>query len=823
MVAPAKLFVTGITDEAQDVRPQPSPELLRNNFVSRGPQPKTIDDLLGLNRSEPDRKITNNFLFTRAPGAHKIYNNQNPSLRQTTPQAHRVRAESLYPKGSASQSSVDTNPLNNYIMVQYHVRLTMLSQSHAKKLQNVFPEEQEVYNDNLRNETTDTGDAVLASTAETLTSEDTANFQDPNPSNPNIQAPDMINRINDPGTGRATKPLPKKNYFAIQSMKVDTVYAPSQANPLIATMLRIKMQIIEPHGFKLHENIRSMAKALGYIDINPGRILYRVDVYFRGYNPDTGAWVEKIPLSPNHEVPPTIRYFVAISRIEATITNGGTVYEVDMVPAGHFAYRPEETVLSANSIFTGESVKFGDFLKNFGAQLGIAKSLATNGLVKRTYKFYAHPIIEQADFRAREFGRDQNFLNEGQRGGGSIIVGKDTDVLSILQAALADLPVVNDLFINEVGNRNFSKPRVHWNVRFNTKYGSLPNQKLNDYDDITYEYIIEPFLTFKKGTVGLDTVSDYMSPDSQRNRVAEVLAFNMLIRIYNYIYTAENSEVMDFNIRLKTFYYETLNEANDSAQTGGTASTNSANKTKEARINTNQKPSAQIQIDNILSPAEKSGLLDQLFGAQDTSTINQSGLTDYERMGGGFGVTSDPLLNSSIISETDARVLRKNSYANFLDDHLQNDLLRLEGFKIRGDPVWLLRPYASSDLDALNAINATDNRNVKIYTRTGKVIFLRVFAPGQDDMMSPQLSRASNSPAIIGGFYEVYTVTSAFEDGRFYQELNGAKMNHLNFAEQMFDATTRPIINDAVREQSGAVQNEPQSDDLQTLFRNSAA
>lgn len=821
MVAPSKLFTTNVTDEAQDVRPQPSPELLKKNFVSRGPQPRTVDDLLGLNRTEPNRKVTqpNNFLFTRSPGAQKIYNNQNPSQRLTVPQ-QRVRAESLYPKGPA-QFRVDNNPLNGYIMVQYHVRLTMLSQSHAKKLQNVFPEEQEVNNDNLRNETADVGDAVLASTAETNTSQDTSNFQDPNPNNPNIQAPDVVNRNSDSRTGRSSKPLPPKNYYSIQSMKIDTVYAPSQANPLIATMLRIKMQIVEPHGFKLHEDIRTLAKALGYVDINPGRILYQVDVHFRGYDPDTGQWVPKIPLSPMNEIPPTLRYFVAISRIEANITNAGTVYEVDMVPAGHFAYRPEEIVISANTIFTGESVKFGDFLKNLGVQLGIAKSLSTNGIIKRTFKFHAHPILEQADFRAREFGRDHNFIREGQRGGGTIIVGKDMDILGLLQAALADIPEVNDLFINDVGNEDFSKPRVHWNIRFNTKYGSLPNQKLNDYDDITYEYIIEPFLTYKKGTVGMDTVPQYMAPESQRKRVAEVLAFNMLVRIYNYLYTAENSEVMDFNVRLKTFYYETLNEANDSAQTGGSASTNSANKTKEARLNTNQRVSAQIQIDNILDPAEKSGLIDQLFGQQkDVSSLN--GLTDYDRMGGGFGVSADTILNTALLSETDSRVIRKNSYMNFLDDHLQNDLLRLEGFKIRGDPAWLLRPYANVDLDLLQAIPSSIDNNVKIYTRTGKVIFLRIFAPGQDDLMKPQVSRASDSPAIIGGFYEVYSVTSAFEDGRFYQELNGAKMNHLNFAEQMFDTSNRPIINDSVRGQTGAVQNEPQFDETQTQFLNGA-
>ena len=264
----------------------------------------------------------------------------------------------------------------------------------AARVQGTLPKNVDTNRDYLSNESKSTKNITIASTGDTLTSVDTFNVFDPSPTSPNISAPQPVTDTNElTQTGRSSQQLPAKNYYAIQSMKIDSVYAPSENNPLIRTMTRIKMQIVEPHGFKLHEDIRNLAKALNYDQINPGRVLYQVDVHFRGYDQDSGTWIDRIPLAPSGEIPSKLSYYVAISRIEATVSNIGTVYEVDMVPAGHYAYRPEEVVVQANHIFTGESSTFGEFLTNLGRRLSDAKTKYTRGQVKRNYRFYAPDCI----------------------------------------------------------------------------------------------------------------------------------------------------------------------------------------------------------------------------------------------------------------------------------------------------------------------------------------------------------------------------------------------------------------------------------------------
>ena len=802
-------------EDAIDVRPAPKTTpvdqrvLLNGGFAGRGPLPgqavpsrnvtppakNTAPSVLGI----PGMSGEDQFLSDAVSG---------PTIIQPTqPDPRQPRTINIKPK-SQKRNRIESNPLDGFILTQYHIRLTMLESAEALKVQGLLPGGQEETIDRTTNETRVTGNVTFASTGDVDTSSSTLNYGDPNFSAPQAAIPEPVTNNNDVSrTGRTTKTIPGKNYYNIKTARIETVYAPSENNPLISTMMMIKMQIVEPHGFKLHEDIRNMAKALNYTDINPGRVLYRVDVHFRGFDQDTGEWHNKIPISPNPEVSPVISYYVAISKIEANVTNTGTVYELDMVPAGHYAYRPEEIVLAANNLFSGESATFGQFLDNLETSLKEAKKKNTRGIVKRNFKFYAPGILRQASFRPSQFGRDQGWLHQNMQNGGMISVGKDVDLLTILNAALSDLKVVQDLFINYTGKDDpFLTPRVHWNIRFNTKYNSKPNRDLNDYDEITYEYIIEPFLTFKKGTVTADNVKRYTDTRTQLTRVREILNYNMLVRIYNYLYTAENTEVLDFNVHLKTFYYETLNEPNESAQASGKTSTESANSQNLNRQSIQNEKNGLVNIETTLATnTAQTTVLEQLFG--DVIDIGSGTNNAYDVIGGGFGVTADNYAIGSTLAENDPGVQYKRNYLNYVDDHLRNDLLVLDGFKIRGDPVWLLSPYASASLDTENSETF---RGVKIYYNTGKVIFVKMFAPGQDDLANPQLNRATSRVGIIGGFYEVTTVTSQFDGGVFYQSINGVKMNHLNFVEDNFDNRPPTPYVDPTKPRTGTTQVEPQ-------------
>jgi hypothetical protein len=73
---------------------------------------------------------------------------------------------------------------------------------------------------------------------------------------------------------------------------------------------------------------------------------------------------------------------------------------------------------------------------------------------------------------------------------------------------------------------------------------------------------------------------------------------------------------------------------------------------------------------------------------------------------------------------------------------------------------------------------------VTIVPKGDRCIFLKMFAPVQDDYMNPARTQGSASPLIIGGFYQVLTVTSTFQGGKFTQKLTCSKYEHLNYIEQ---------------------------------------
>lgn len=248
---------------------------------------------------------------------------------------------------TSQNARVGTNVLNDYINVQYNVKLSMIPEREAIDIQRGrLPAVDETVDD-LRQEVRASGTYTIAATGDTATAiRNVRSF--PN----TVDEEEFFNETgslptNEELAGEETvATVPPTNYYNIKSFTINNVYAPSRENPLLSTMTDMKMSIAEPLGFKFHEDIRNVSKSLGYTDINPGRIIYRVDIIFSGYNQDTGQWVERIPFNRiGQKRIDKVSYYVAISSSEAKVTPNGTEYDLSMVPYQHFAFRPEDFVL----------------------------------------------------------------------------------------------------------------------------------------------------------------------------------------------------------------------------------------------------------------------------------------------------------------------------------------------------------------------------------------------------------------------------------------------------------------------------------------------
>lgn len=604
-----------------------------------------------------------------------------------------------------------------------------------------------------------------------------------------------------------------RNYYNIAELLLENTMAPSANNPLISSLLTMKMRIAEPMGFKFVEDIKRLAHDQGYRFVNHTRAVYRVDIWFSGYkmyedsdpNVPVGTWVENIPVyniyDSKKSVTP-ISYYVTMTKVDAELTANGTMYEVDFtVIGGMGGLRPEDNVIDGSTLKTHKGAlttkgTMGQFLDSLEYVLPLLRKDNSDQKILREYKFYAPEWLRAAEIGGSGNDRLNTLVGalEGSNPSAAPVVtsSRGTTILELLKAAFGDAPKVRDYFlVDGDDNKNFLVPRMHLSVRFNVKYydGSgvqvapkvgMVDKELNDYKKITIEYLIEPYISYKGFTSDkFDKVKEAARPENQLQRVKNLIKYGMLTRIYNYIWTGLNTEILDLQLKFKAFYYTPLwKNAESGSPTRGRGGRSVADN-----------PYKDTQ--SLLGDDGVNSILKQLFGTknriQEASAAYDS-INPWSVYNQGSMNTSpdvDPSLSQTSASED----LMK--YLYYENDHFENDLLYLEGMHIKGDPIWLLSTYATARINPLKeekGISKTGSGSVMIRPHSERVIFLRMNVPDQDAYMNGQFfSEGLNKhPHIIGGFYTIYKVESSFIGGKFTQKLTGPKITNLNFVEELF-------------------------------------
>lgn len=828
--AAAQSFLNGplinASPEIRNVLSKQAGTLLANTSASALNQIRQKTNLSNAFSSSPN----NNKIRIRGKEDNRLITSQ-PQREQSSGTALRASADNIPVRGSpsldvepAQNTGISENVLTDYVNLQYHITMSMIPEPKLASIQEEIPiaasERSRPGVDTLRRLIENDGSIVFASTGD---SSHTASISITPEEQFGQEGVDFL-RNNNFGEDILTDKIVDtngKNYYNIKSIKFDTVMSPSKENPYINQMLGIKMILMEPHGFKLHEDIKRLADSIGYKDITPARVIWRIDISFSGYNQDTGEWVDKIELDTRTDRKVTsFTYYQMISKMQAKVDHTGTTYDIDMVPSGHVAYRPEEMSIEAKSVFAGAGGSnetkvgtFGGFLKKLEISMNKAKEQRTQGQIKREYKFYAPTPLLEATFYAEKFANKHGFIGNNPDKGNVISGGRDINVINLIESALNDLEFVWDKFLADQ-DPQFIKPRIHWGVRFNTKFANGANRHIYDFDKIILEYIIEPYATYKKASIQDLTEAGHLTdPVAQLKRLEEMLRLGMINRVYDYIHTSENTEVIDFDVTLKMFYYHSMYiQADNPTNAGhGTAegSGDVTNKRKgEAFTGNRTAIEDSLNVTNRREEINVDSALQRLFGRgldnpRASSFINENS-TPYDRLGGGFNeFPSNDDYGSTGSSSND----RKNKYDIQKNDHLRNDLLRIDNLQVRGDPIWLLSPYgieSGNTLATQDVSKDATNRIGIVQTQASRLIYLRLFAPNQEDYMKVDRNFTTTSPNIIGGFYEVFMVTSTFEGGKFTQTITGAKVNHLNYIENFISVAREDIRNEELKERQSA-------------------
>lgn len=570
------------------------------------------------------------------------------------------------------------------------------------------------------------------------------------------------------------------NFFTIRSVEFTNLMAATVENPILTPMFDIKMTIFEPHGFRFNEHIRTLGRMFGYGSVQPGRYVYRLQLWFSGYDPRTGAWTKKIKLNQiDGKDVDTITQFVSIPNIEATITPAGTEYAVTCVPRESFAYRAADYTLEATTITTGPGRNFGGLLTSLAQQLERQKRERSHDRLKHEYEFICPQYLADAVYTV---GPRSSFLQKRSANPESDLyhtVGESIGILMFIRKALDNLELVQRQMVQGSANKAFLTPTIRYSIRVNAVFLEISDPAVGDYTKIRFQYVIEPHISFYRGVFRIEDRDDLVKLDNQIKRADKMIGLGMLHKVYDFLFSSGNSEVLNFQFKFNRFFGESLDPIYDNLSmraqgTGETPNESSASMAREDAV-------PVIRVDPSDTGESSQARVTRILGSPSQVRTGTDTFSSTDILGGHSEVHPRQTPNNGNFSE--AEQIRRH-YEQASDLFTRYEMLKAD-IDVRGDPVWMFNPYmAEGDFTANlsgGVFSTKGTANFSLKAQTDRYLFLKAYSPAQNDLMNPYRQYGSSEPTLIGGFYLVVKSHSKFQDGKYTQTLECSKVVHLNY------------------------------------------
>jgi hypothetical protein len=677
------------------------------------------------------------------------------------------------------------NVLNRYIDAIYNVSLALISPSAAAKIRTAGEQDAQINPDEY---------IIFASTGDVETGSTAINET--------IGSTSDLNYYGD--------------YYNIKSVSFRSVLGHVPQNPLVSVTFDGKMRIFQPMGFSFREDLDDMALALGWGGDSPNQFVYRLEFWFSGYDPVSGAWVSHIPIpcprprGGDDDQLNSIVYYLTITDMEAKVTHMGTEYDLSYQTISHTATRGERILMHQDNVPTIVKGQKGEpfriFLANLAQRLSDQIYHDTMNKIRVNIQFVGFKQLLDEPFIDDVSVDISTGVTLQQSSGSYGVTGKSVDLYTFLVHAMHSLNLTRALRLQEPDTK-FNVPGVEWNIRTNILDATDFDSDINAEKTFTFQYIFEPHLHFRNRLAEPSVRNLQVDHESQNRRAQEIIDFGMLYRVYSFLFTNDNSEVIDCQFRYKFFYFAPFPYPGTEVFLRGHGhDTNNLSLTQDLQEEKTEAAGSEIRdpvtptLNFVASPGQSRTLSEVLNipTPQSASGTKQPGQI--------FG----PMDRGPAMPQTQGTKNDKYATKNLIaqDMYLRYDMLGAD-LTVRFDPTWLLNPYMSGrdstsliPLDSVGGVAGADS-NFFVYAHTDRVIFLRAFAPNQAAYMNPNVTTSfikDKGNPMLGGFYAVIHVDNIFDGGKFYQKLNLYKYEHLNYFNSL--GTSAPISQNAVSQGS---------------------
>ena len=542
------------------------------------------------------------------------------------------------------------------------------------------------------------------------------------------------------GKGSQGEGVLGKDYYIDNLVIRNTVSPTSEGKS--GTVFQILFDVTEPYGTSFIDALITSANTLGFE--NHLKAVYKLKIEFKGVN-DNGE-PSGAPIDFSTRIIP-----IHIYSVEMKVEAGVTTYSLQCVPATYLGATELHSVTQEQITVTGDTVGqvVQDFMEKYNATLTTLKSekrIVTPDRYEFGLSESAKEIVD-AIIPYDVNSRSANIINvsnqfdgpPGYKGRREITVPVGTSIQAFIEAVVRESTFYRLQFDTD-GN---PKSDFLMALRTNTRLEILAETGGGGGNRPVYKFI----WILRPQKVSASYV----------NKEADDLVSNVIpVRTYNYLYTGQNKDILDFDVTYKFGYYQAIPYFKRTGTNTNNDAYSGENPEETANENTSgQQGTGTSQITTEAIRLRKDGFI------ADLNTENGEVATIFEQ------IIQDP----------------------------SADLL-VTTMEIIGDPCWieqksvLNESYQNSYLE--------DSPNID---RFGAVVgdeyevYVKINFKTPTDLDDVTGLYNVDQAAFFSGIYKVYICESRFAGGVFTNVLQMVRMRHQPTDKEIFDnSKTKSLI-----------------------------
>jgi hypothetical protein len=348
--------------------------------------------------------------------------------------------------------------------------------------------------------------------------------------------------------------------FNIIDFELENICAPNMKTQT-SIHVKFKMTIKEPYGFSLLDKIYSASRTMGVKNHLTNSSF--IELWFTGYDEQGNIQTPQLKNS-------LYKLFrVIITDMDSDTTAEGTTYSLEGVFDNMYATTDHVMISAALNI--GPVVTIGDFFKQYETELNnVQDNLEYDSKKRITYKFVVPDWMSNWKFsqspttstRNSEIDvKDKNNLSNP-----TISISKGMDINTVLYFVISMTKEGQQFVAGE--NRSPGSPSspTAGNTGSSLSANGMANiilihskAQLIGFDYLTNDYVRKITYTFTayptaKALVSPSNAAAAMQENQQKDKKAVLSASGRYNKVYEYIFTGRNLDIIRFDIKLKWFW-----------------------------------------------------------------------------------------------------------------------------------------------------------------------------------------------------------------------------------------------------------------------------